>query len=136
MTIVLADTDTYLRDRLRRRLEKITGVSVVGESSTSTEVTAMILNRNPDVAIVSSMLEGGSGIDVLRHVRHLMIPPTIIVVTDDSSRDNKNAYSVAGADFIFEKVADDRQVINAVRLLCVTHCQIEALDSPFATLDD
>lgn len=85
----------------------------------------MILNRNPDVAIMSSMLDGGSGIDVLRHIRQLMVPPTIIVVTDDSSRDNKNAYSVAGADFIFEKVADDRQVINAIRLLSVTHCQVE-----------
>lgn len=125
MTIVLADTDAYLRDRLRKRLERITGVSVVGESSNSTEVTAMILNRNPDVAIMSSRLDGGSGIEVLRHIRQLMVPPTIIVVTDDSSRDNKNAYSVAGADFIFEKVADDRQVINAIRLLSVTHCQIE-----------
>ncbi len=86
----------------------------------------MILNRNPDVAIVSSMLDGGSGLDVLRHIRQLMVPPTIIVVTDNPSRDNKTAYALAGADFIFEKVTEDRTVINTIRLLCVTHSEIEA----------
>ena len=133
MTIVLADIDAYLRGRLRKRLEKVSGVTVVGESSNSTETTAMILNRNPDVAIVSSLLEGGSGLDVLRHIRQLMIPPTIIVVTDNPSLDHNNAYSVAGADFIVGKAADDRRVIDIIRLLCDSHRQIDTINSAFAT---
>lgn len=133
MTIVLADSDAYHRGRLRKRLEKIPGVNVVGESSNSTETTAMILNRNPDVAIVSSLLEGGSGLDVLRHVRQLMIPPTIIVVTDNPSLDHNNACSVAGADFIVDKAPDDRRIIDIVRLLCDDHRQTDVMDSPFAT---
>ena len=133
MTIILADMDAYLRGRLRKRLEKVSGVNVVGESSNSTETTAMILNRNPDVAIVSSLLEGSSGLDVLRHVRQLMIPPTIIVVTNNPSLDNKNAYSVAGADFICEKVSDDRTVIDTIRRLCVTQHQVDVLASLIAT---
>lgn len=132
MTIILADIDTSLRGRLRKRLEKVPGVTVVGESSTSIETTAMILNRNPDVAIVRSLLEGGSGLDVLRHVRQLMLPPTIIVVTDNPSLDNNNAYSVAGADFICEKVSDDRSVIGIIRLLCDRHRQTDIMDSSFA----
>lgn len=133
MTIVLADSDAYIRERLRKRLEKVTGVSVVGESSNSTGATAMILNRNPDVAIVNSMLDGGSGLDVLRHVRQLMIPPTIIVVTDNPSLDHNNAYSVAGADFIVGKAADDRRIIDIIRLLCDGHRQTDVTDSPFST---
>jgi len=133
MTIVLADMDAYLRGRLLKRLEKVPGVNVVGESSNSTETTAMILNRNPDVAIVSSLLEGGSGLDVLRHVRQLMIPPTVIVVTDNPSLDHNYAYSVAGADFIVDKAPDDRRIIDIVRLLCDDHRQTDVMDSPFAT---
>ena len=133
MTIVLADIDAYLRGRLRKRLEKVSGVTVVGESSNSTETTAMILNRNPDVAIVSSLLEGGSGLDVLRHIRQLMIPPTIIVVTNNPSLDHNNAYSVAGADFIVGKAADDRRIIDIIRLLCDSHRQIDTINSAFAT---
>jgi DNA-binding NarL/FixJ family response regulator len=136
MTIVLADADTHFRDKLKKRLEKITGVHVVGESSDSEEATAMILNRKPDIAILNSSLRDGRGIEVLRHIKRLMAPPTIIVVTDDPSRDDKTACSLAGADFFFDKATEDHKMINTVRLLCVPHSQIEALDPPIATLDD
>jgi DNA-binding NarL/FixJ family response regulator len=128
MTIVLADMDASFLDRLQRRLEKIRGVKVVGESSNSNEATAMILNRNPDVAIVNSMLQGGSGIEVLRHIRQLMVPPTIIVVTENPSLDNKHAYTVAGADFFFDKTTEERKLITTVRRLCVPQGRIEASD--------
>lgn len=136
MTIVLADIDASFLDRLRKRLEKITGVRVVGESSNSKDATAMILNRNPDVAIINSVLHGGSGIEVLRHIRQLMVPPAIIVVTDNPSLDNKNAYSVAGADFFFDKVTEDRKVITTVRRLCMPHSQSQDWITPFARLDE
>src|SRR3989475_2927997 len=136
MTIVIADTDTQFRDRLKKRLEKISGVQVVGESLDTEETTAMILNRKPDIAILNSSLRDGRGIEVLQHIKRLMVPPTIIVVTDDPSRDNKTSCSLAGADFIFEKVTEDHKMINTVRLLCVPHGQIQALDFPIATLDE
>jgi len=66
----------------------------------------------------------------------LMVPPTIIIVTYDPSRDNKTACSLAGADFIFEKVTEDYKMINTVRILYVPHGQIQALDFPIATLDE
>lgn len=136
MTIVLADTDTHFRDRLKKRLEKISGVHVVGESSDSEETTAMILNRKPDIAILNSSLRDGRVIEVLRHIKRLMVPPTIIVVTDDPSRDNKTSCSLAGADFIFEKATEDHKMINTVRLLCKPQNQTQTLDSPIATLDE
>jgi DNA-binding NarL/FixJ family response regulator len=136
MNIVLADADVHFRDRLKKRLEKIAGVNVVGESSDSEEAAAMILNRKPEIAILNSSLRDGLGIEVLRHIKRLMVPPTIIVVTDDPSRDNKTACSLAGADFFFDKATEDHKMINAVRLLCVPHSQTEASDSPIATLDN
>ena len=136
MTIVLADADAHFRDRLKKRLEKITGVNVVGESSDLEETTAMILNRKPDIAILNSSLRDGRGIEVLRHIKQLMVPPTIIVVTDDPSLDNKTACSLAGADFFFDKSTEDHKVIHTVHFLCVPHGQIEALDSPIASLDE
>ena len=75
MTIVLADADARFRDSPKRRLQKITGVEVVGEASDSEEATAMILNRKPDIAILNSSIQDGSGIGVLQHIRKLMVPP-------------------------------------------------------------
>ena len=136
MTIVLADADAHFRDRLKKRLEKISGAHVVGESSDSEETTAMILNRKPDIAILYCSLRDGRGIEVLRHIKRLMVPPTIIVVTDDPSRDNKTSCSLAGADFIFKKATEDHKMINTVRLLCKPQNQTQTLDSPIATPDE
>jgi DNA-binding NarL/FixJ family response regulator len=136
MTIVIADPDVGFRDKLKRQLEKITDVSVVGESNAAEETTAMIHNRKPDVAIVNTLLQDGSGIEVLRHIKQLMVPPTIIMVTDNPSRDNKNACSIAGADFFFDKATEGRKVINTVRFLSVPHSQVEGADSPFPPLDE
>jgi len=136
MTIVLADADAHFRHRLKKRLEKITGVNVVGESSDLEETTAMILNRQPDIAILNSSLRDGCGAEVLRHIKRLMVPPTIIVVTDDLSHDNKKDCSLAGVDFFFDKDTEDHKIIHTVRLLCVPHSQIEVLDSPIATRND
>ena len=136
MTIVLADADPHFRHRLKKRLEKITGVKVVGESSDSEETTAMILNRKPDIAILNSSLRDGGGAEVLRHIKRLMVPPTIIVVTDDPSHDRKTDCCLAGADFLFDKGTEDHRMINTVRLLCEPHSQSEAMDFPITTLDD
>ena len=136
MTIVLADADAHFRDRLKKRLEKITGVHVVGESSDSEETTAMILNRKPDIAILNLSLRDGCGIEALRHIKQLMVPPIIIVVTDDPSRDNKTACSLAGADFFFGKATEDQKIVNTIRLLHVPQNRIEASDFPIATIDE
>ncbi len=136
MTIVLADADAHFRDRLKKRLEKITGVHVVGESSDSDETTAMILNRKPDIAILNFSLRDGCGIEALRHIKQLMVPPIIIVVTDDPSRDNKTACSLAGADFFFEKATEDQKIVNTIRYLHVPQNRIEASDFPIATIDE
>lgn len=134
ITIVLADPDAHFRDRLKRRLEKIAGVNVVGESSDSEEATAMILNRKPDIAILNSSLRDGRGIKVLQQIKRLMVPPTIIVVTDDPSHDNRTACALAGADFFFDKATEDHAMINTVRRLCIPQSRIESLDSPVTTL--
>jgi len=136
MTIVLADADASFCDRLKKRLEKISGVQVVGESSDSEETTAMILNRKPDIAILNLSLRDGCGIEALRHIKQLMVPPIIIVVTDDPSRDNKTACSLAGADFFFGKATEDQKIVNTIRLLHVPQNRIEASDFPIATIDE
>lgn len=135
MTIVLADTDSNFRHRLKRRLERIAGVKVVGESSDSEEATAMILNRKPDIAILNSSLQNGRAIEVLHQVKRLMVPPTIIIVTDNPSPDNKISYILAGADFFFDQATGEHMAVTAVRFLSAPQNRLERLAAPAATLN-
>ncbi|MEO5863465.1 MAG: response regulator [Nitrospiraceae bacterium] len=136
MTIVLADTDVRFRENLKRRLEKITGLHVVGESSGALETTAMILNRKPDIAILNTSLQDGRGIDVLRQIKRLMIPPTIIIVTDNPSHDDQADCSLAGANFFLEKATEGHKIIQTLHLLCVPPTRTEALGLPIPMLAD
>jgi DNA-binding NarL/FixJ family response regulator len=134
MTIVIADTDLYFREKLKKRLEKITGLHVVGESSCTEETTAMILNRKPDIAILNASLQDGRGIEVIRQIKRLMIPPITIIVTDNPSRDDQAACSLAGANFYLEKVREGHKIIRTLDLLCASPSRIVA--PPVATLAD
>lgn len=135
MNIVIADSDEEFRDRLKRQLEKIPGVTVVGLSSEVEETTAMIHNRKPAVAIINSLLRDGSGLAAIRHIKQLMTPPTIIAVAEDPSSHNKYTCSTAGADFCFNKTTEDRKIVNTVRLLRASQAHMEDTNSPSSPLD-
>ncbi|MEP6932873.1 MAG: response regulator [Nitrospirota bacterium] len=136
MTIVLADTDVRFRENLKRRLEKITDLHVVGVSSGALETTAMILNRKPDVAILNTSLQDGRGIDVFRQIKRLMIPPIIIIVTDNPSHDDQVDCSLAGANFFLEKATEGHKIIQTLHFLCAPPTRTEALASPIPALAD
>ena len=65
-----------------------------------------------------------------------MVPPTIFIVTDDPARGNKTACSLVEADLVFDKATEGQKMINAVRLLCTPHDQIESSGSPFPMPDE
>ncbi|WP_455245863.1 response regulator [Petrachloros mirabilis] len=119
MTVVLADQNSTTRARFKRRLQKIHGIAVVGEASEVEEVAAMILNRKPDLVILDAELKNGSGVDVLHHIEHLSIRPTVIMVTSQPSQELRSACAIAGADFIFDKSLEDHKVVHAIRRLCI-----------------
>lgn len=118
MTVVLADHNSTTRARLKRRLQKIRGIAVVGEASEVGEATAMILNRKPDLVILDAELKNGSSVEVLRYIEHLSIRPTIMVVTSLPSQELRSAFAIAGVDFFFEISIEDHKVVNTVRSLC------------------
>lgn len=119
MNVVVVDQDPVTRAKLKRRLGKIRGIAVIGEASESEEATAMIANRKPDIVILDTALKNGSGIEVLRHIKALLLHPTVIMVTNQPTQDLRSACTIAGADFFFDKSIEDRKVVNTVRLLCV-----------------
>ncbi|WP_455370883.1 response regulator [Petrachloros mirabilis] len=118
MTVVLADHNSTTRARLKRRLQRIRGIAVVGEASEVGEVTAMILNRKPDLVILDSQLKNGSSVEVLHFIEHLSMRPTILVVTSLPSQELRSACAIAGVDFFFEKSIEDHKIISTVRSLC------------------
>lgn len=118
MNVVVVDQDHATRTRLKRRLQKIRGLTVIGEASESEEATAMVVNRKPDVVILDAELKNGSGVEVLHQIKQLVVHPIVIMVTNHPSQELRSACTGAGADFVFDKTLEDREVVKTVRLLC------------------
>ena len=114
---IVDDSDT-IRERLSELLATVEGVAVVGHASDVPSAQSGIQSTRPDVAIVDIQMPGGTGIDVVRHVKHGQIGgPSFIMYTNYGNPQYRKACADAGADFFFDKSTDTKALADAVRML-------------------
>lgn len=68
LRVVLADDHALVRAGIRSLLERIPGVTVVGEAETGIDALALIQNRQPDIALVDIAMRGLNGLEVAARV--------------------------------------------------------------------
>lgn len=99
--IVLIEDHDLTRAGMKLALQKLTGLSVVGEASNGSAGLAMVENLHPDIAIVDIGLPDLDGIEVTRLIkqRQLATSPTRVLIL--TLRDNEQVVLAAfgaGAD--------------------------------------
>ena len=77
--VLLVDDHPIVRHGLARLIDRQANLAVCAEVATVAEALAAVESAPPDVAIVDLMLEGGSGIDLIRAL-HLKLPALPILV--------------------------------------------------------
>lgn len=76
--ILLVDDHPLVREWLANLINQQTDLQVCGEASNAATALAAIGTTKPQVAVVDIMLEGGSGIELIKNIRALH--PSVIVV--------------------------------------------------------
>lgn len=66
--IVLADDHALVRAGIRSLLERLPGVTVVGEAESGIDALALIRDHQPDIALVDIAMRGLNGLDVTARV--------------------------------------------------------------------
>ena len=79
MNVLLADDHTLFREGLRSLLERMPGVTVVGEAGDGREALDLIDKERPDVAILDITMPALSGLEVAARARRAS-PETRIVI--------------------------------------------------------
>lgn len=86
--VALVEDDHAARARIRRELERTSGVAVAGEFGTGEEALARLLDGglHADVAIVDLVLPGTSGLEVIRrlHVERPRLETLVLTTVEDS----------------------------------------------------
>jgi two-component system response regulator AlgR len=81
LRLLIVDDEPPARSRLRRMLDDVADVAVVGEAGTGTEAVALCARLSPDVVLLDIRMPGKDGIEAARHLNALEAPPAVIFTT-------------------------------------------------------
>jgi DNA-binding NarL/FixJ family response regulator len=110
LKIFIADDSAIVRERLVTMLTELNGVEIVGQAETVSEAIAAIDNLKPDVVILDIRMPGGSGLDVLQHIKQTQPAPRVIVLTNYPYPAYRQKCLQAGADYFLDKSTEFDQI--------------------------
>ncbi len=101
--VYVVDDSDSIRQRLASMLANLTDVDIVGEARGAQEAIDGIAATGPDVVLLDLNLAAGSGMDVLRSLGRKLHSPIVVVLTNHSEPQYRNACLKAGARHFFDK---------------------------------
>ena len=116
-SVMLVEDNVSVRQRLRGLIDEKRGLHVVAEAGTVAEARALFDSVHPDAVLLDLALLGGSGMDVLRHIRHDGGRSVVIVLSNYLEPETYNRCSELGADFLFSKSDEFEQAIETLSAL-------------------
>jgi two-component system response regulator AlgR len=78
---LIVDDEAPARERVRRMLEELADVAVVGEATNGAEALASCAALDPDIVLLDVRMPGMNGIEAARHMGSLEEPPAVIFTT-------------------------------------------------------
>ena len=103
MRVYIADESPAVRSRLVRMLTEDEDVRVVGQTGDAREAVAEIRRLRPEVVILAIHMYMGSGIEVLKAVRHEQPSAVVIIITNSAYPQYRRECLRAGANYFLDK---------------------------------
>lgn len=114
MRVFIADDSPAVRHRLVSMVSGFKNVDVVGQSDNVMDAKEAIRLSNPQVVILDISMPGGSGIDVLKDIKHDQPTRIVIVLTNYPFPQYRKECMDSGADFFFDKSLEFHLVETAI----------------------
>jgi len=104
--VFIADDSIVLRERLLEMLRDIPGVEVLGCAEDGLHAINSIRSLKPDAVVLDIQMPRGTGLDVLKNIKHEHGHPTIVVFTNFPYPQYRKRALEFGADFFFDKTTE------------------------------
>ena len=111
--VFLVDDSALIRERICSLLA-VGHITVVGHAESPQSAIERILASYPDVVVLDVQLDGGSGLQVLRAVRHAAPEIAFVVFSGNSGPAYRKRYLGAGAETFLDKSTQFDQLAQAV----------------------
>src|SRR5262249_44189277 len=109
------DDHELLRVGLRTRLERESGIAVVGEADTAERAVVMTRALQPDLILLDLLMPRKSGYDAIPELRKVAPEAKILVVSSQAAPSSVRRALSAGAAGYVPKRASDRELVAAIQ---------------------
>jgi two-component system, OmpR family, response regulator len=121
VSVLVVEDSVIVRARLRALLAEDDAVNVVAEAASAAEAIERFRVHVPDAVVLDLQLAGSSGLDVLRHVKQVAPRCTVIMLTNHTEREFREACQKDGADHFFHKSTEFDRVADVLAALSQSH---------------
>lgn len=115
--ILIVDDSKMLRDDLKKIIEMVGGLQLVGEAEDALQAISIIENLKPDIVLLDLNLNMGNGIDVLGALYKAKNKPVTIVLTNYTNKAFRKTSVELGAEYFYDKTHDLDRLINTLKQL-------------------
>ncbi len=116
MTVLIVDDSPEFRHSLRKLLDTLANVKIVGEAGSVWEAIQLAAESKPEAVILDIRLPGGSGFDVLREIKkNEGKAPVVVMLTNYASAHYRQKSLADGADYFFDKSTEFEEVVAVLR---------------------
>jgi DNA-binding NarL/FixJ family response regulator len=117
MSVLIVDDHELLRAGLRSRLERESGIAVIGEADSANQAIGRARTLQPDVILLDLLMPRKSGYDAIPELAAAAPQAKILVVSSQAAPSSVRRALSAGAVGYLPKNASDRELVTAIRLV-------------------
>ena len=117
ITVLIVDDHQLLRAGLRSRLERESGIAVVGEADSAERAVVMARQLQPDLILLDLLMPRKSGYDAIPELAGVAPQAKILVVSSQAAPSSVRRALTAGAMGYLPKRASDRELMTAIRVV-------------------
>ena len=113
--VLIADDHAVVRRGLREILEETRDVLVGGEAATASDTIRLVREQRWDIVVLDIHLPGGSGIELLRDLRHQRPELRVLILTGYPEEQYAVRAIRAGAAGFLTKESAPEKLVEAIR---------------------
>lgn len=115
LRVLVADDSELVRRLVVETLADVPRVCIVAEACRGGEAIARLQEYAPDVLLLDLNMPDGGGLYVLRHLRHCIARPRVLVLTQHAEPEYRDACTALGAAGFFDKATEIERVVDVLR---------------------
>jgi DNA-binding NarL/FixJ family response regulator len=114
MTILIVDDSEVFRSRIVEILANNNKSTDILEANSILEAKEIMLDVLPDILITDIRMPGGTGLDLIKHVRKDNLVTLIIVITNYPEAQYKVEAFKTGANYFFDKSSEMDNLLEII----------------------